>query len=89
MDQTNVMTYFEIRGDYFSIEYVTEILGISPTKSFLKGEEINRTNNSKTISTKKRFRTYTCWQLGTDYVETLYANKQAKELIRNMIVSLF
>ncbi|MEH7451469.1 DUF4279 domain-containing protein [Gottfriedia acidiceleris] len=54
MDQTNVMTYFEIKGDDFPKEYVTELLGINPTNFFIKGEEIKRTNNPKIISTKRR-----------------------------------
>ena len=81
MDQTNVMTYFEIKGDDFPIEYVTELLGINPTNFYIKGEEIKRTNNPKIISTKRRFRTYTCWQVRTDYVEALDASIQAKEII--------
>ncbi|MES9684648.1 hypothetical protein CN514_23820 [Bacillus sp. AFS001701] len=63
MDQTNVMTYFEIKGDDFPIDYVNELLGINPTYSFFKGEEIKRTKNPKIISTKRRVRTCTSWQL--------------------------
>ncbi|MET3195683.1 DUF4279 domain-containing protein [Bacillus sp. OAE603] len=88
MDQTNVMTYFEIKGDDFPLEYVTELLGIYPTNSFIKGEEIKRTKNSKIITTKRRFRTYTSWKLGTDYIETLDACIQAKELIAPLLIKV-
>ena len=85
MDQTNIMTYFEIKGDDFPIEYVTELLEVNPTNSFFKGEEIKRTKNHKIISTKRRVRTYTSWQLRIDYVETLDASKQANEIIAPLL----
>lgn len=85
MNYTNVMTYFEIKGDDFPIDYVTETLGINPTRSYKKGEEITRPNNPNVISTKKRYRTYTSWQFGTEYVKTLYANEQAKKVISPLL----
>ncbi|MEE6449427.1 DUF4279 domain-containing protein [Gottfriedia acidiceleris] len=44
-----------------------------------------QTSNPKIISTKRRFRAYTCWQFRTDYVETLDASKQAKEIIAPLL----
>jgi hypothetical protein len=85
MDQTNIMTYFEIRGDDFPVEYVTERLGSNPSRSYKKGDEIIRTSNSNVISTQKRYRTYTSWQIGTDYIETLYGNEQAKKVIAPLL----
>ncbi|MFF3025407.1 DUF4279 domain-containing protein [Gottfriedia sp. NPDC057948] len=37
------------------------------------------------ISTNRRVRTYTSWQLRTNYVETLYASKQVKEIIAPLL----
>ncbi|PEL14406.1 hypothetical protein CN601_00590 [Bacillus sp. AFS017336] len=85
MDHTSVMTYFEIKGDNFPIEYVTKLLEINPTNSYIKGEEIITTRKRKIIPIKRRYRTYTSWKLSTNYIETLDANKQAKEIIGSLL----
>ncbi len=38
MEKTKVMVYFNIKGDDFPLETVTELLGITPTKMMNKGE---------------------------------------------------
>jgi hypothetical protein len=85
MDHTNVMTYFEIKGDEFPIGYITNKLGINPTRYYKKGDEIIKPYNPSVISTQKRYRTYTSWRIGTEYIETLYADKQAKEVIAPLL----
>ncbi|MGG0177440.1 DUF4279 domain-containing protein [Gottfriedia acidiceleris] len=69
----------------FSNRICNELLGINPTYSCFKGEEIKRIKNPKIISTKRPVRTYTNWQLRTDYVETLDASKQANEIIAPLL----
>jgi hypothetical protein len=85
MDHTKVMTYFDIIGDDFPLEYVSKTLGLNPTRYFKKGDEIIRPYNPSVVSTGKRFRTFTSWQYGTEYVETLYAEEQAKEVITPLL----
>lgn len=85
MEHTNVRTYFVIYGNDFPIEHVTETLGINPTRYYKKGDEIIRQYNPKLRSTEKRFRKDTCWELGTEYVETLFADEQAKVVIAPLL----
>ncbi|MEK4031343.1 DUF4279 domain-containing protein [Pseudobacillus sp. FSL P4-0506] len=52
MDKTQVMVYFTLYGDEFSIDYVTETLEIEPTKTYKKGDVIVRPLNQNITSTK-------------------------------------
>jgi hypothetical protein len=85
MDKTKVMTYFVIKGDDIPLEIITETLGIEPTKAYKKGDEIVRPCNRNVVTTEKRYRLYTSWELGTKYVETLCADEQAKDVIKPLL----
>ncbi|MCA1046592.1 DUF4279 domain-containing protein [Bacillus toyonensis] len=66
MDETQVMVYFNLSGDEFPVEVVSERLQVSPTKSYKKGDIIRKTNETENIT-----RNYTSWQLSTGYQESL------------------
>ncbi|MFJ7935005.1 DUF4279 domain-containing protein [Sporosarcina sp. NPDC096371] len=67
---TKVMVYFNIKGDDFPLETVTELLDITPTKTMKKGER--RTSNHP--EHPPYF--FTSWSYGTDYEETLDIDDQ-------------
>lgn len=69
MGQTKVMAYFNIKGDDFPLEIVTELLGITPTNTMKKGA----LRDSNFPEYPYRF---TSWSYGTDYVETLDVGNQ-------------
>ena len=70
MKKTKVMVYFNIKGDDFPLEIVTELLGITPTKTMKKGE-LRDCNNPKHTPYS-----FTSWSYGTDYKETLDIDDQ-------------
>ncbi|MGE7916370.1 DUF4279 domain-containing protein [Lysinibacillus xylanilyticus] len=74
MDKTQVMVYFSLYGDEFSIDDVTEKLGITPTKAFKKGDLIP---NRSTVCYRKETR----WDLGTVYQVSLDVNNQLQQII--------
>jgi hypothetical protein len=68
-------------GDEFPIDYVTESLGIEPTKSYKKGDVIVRTHNPNVISTKTHFRKETAWELGTGDQESYDVKEQMDKIV--------
>ncbi|HHY2674816.1 TPA: DUF4279 domain-containing protein [Bacillus toyonensis] len=76
MDETQVMVYFNLSGDEFPVEVVSERLQVSPTKSYKKGDIIRKTNETENIT-----RNYTSWQLSTGYQESLDVGDVMEQLI--------
>jgi len=74
LDKTQVMVYFSLYGDEFSIDDVTEKLGLTPTKAFKKGDLIP---NRSTVCYRKE----TSWDLGTVYQVSLDVNNQLQQII--------
>ncbi|MDR4172329.1 DUF4279 domain-containing protein [Bacillus nitratireducens] len=76
MDGTQVMVYFNLSGDEFPVEVVSERLQVDPTKSYKKGEIIRKTNETENIT-----RNYTSWQLSTGYQESFDVGDVMEQLI--------
>lgn len=74
MDKTNVKVEFSIFGDGFDPNTITDTLQITPTRTWLKGDNIKG----------DLFRKETCWELATEYEESLDINNQIKK-IKNLI----
>ncbi|WP_438348010.1 DUF4279 domain-containing protein [Paenibacillus sp. FA6] len=76
MDKTNIKVEFSIFGDEFDPGIITDTLLITPTRTWFKGDNIRG----------NLFRKETCWELATEYEESLDINDQIdeiKELIKN------
>jgi len=76
MCKTKCMTYFNIKGN-FKIEDITEILGIKNTGGWNVGEK--KEYPMQTIFT------FSSWEYGTDYEETLLADKQIEKVIKPLL----
>ncbi len=79
MDKTEVMVYFKLQADDFPLEQVTERLQIKPTKIFKKGDIIRKISETENFT-----RSYTSWEFGTEYKESL----DTGELIDQVILQL-
>lgn len=74
LDKTQAMVYFSLYGDEFSIDDVTEKLGVAPTKAYKKGDLfLNRATAC--------YRKETSWDLGTGYQVSLDVNNQLQQII--------
>ncbi|EJR63066.1 hypothetical protein IIO_02163 [Bacillus cereus VD115] len=76
MDGTQVMVYFNLSGDEFPVEVVSERLQVSPTISYKKGDIIRKTNEIENIT-----RNYTSWQLSTGYQESFDVGDVMEQVI--------
>lgn len=76
MEKTNVKVYFSAKADEFSIEHFTNVLGIKPIRTYIKGEAIKRPPNPNVISRGTHYRQYTSWELGTDYEQSYDISEQ-------------
>ncbi|MEK4512126.1 DUF4279 domain-containing protein [Paenibacillus anaericanus] len=74
MQRTNVKVEFSIFGDQFDPNIVTNTLLIPPTRTWLKGDRIQRELFSKE----------TCWELATEYEESLDINDQIDK-VKNLL----
>ncbi|WP_214830649.1 DUF4279 domain-containing protein [Exiguobacterium sp. s56] len=72
--QTEVLVYFQLLADDFSIEDVTRRLGIIPTETFKRGE--------KGYSSHPR--EHTSWSLGTGYQPSFDVNNQLQHIIAQL-----
>ncbi|MGX1828611.1 DUF4279 domain-containing protein [Paenibacillus taichungensis] len=72
MEKTNIMAEFIITGDYFEPKLITEQIGIEPSGTYLKGEQIDN---------RDLYRKETCWFLETDYQESFDVNQQLNYLL--------
>ncbi|MFC9601737.1 DUF4279 domain-containing protein [Peribacillus butanolivorans] len=78
------MAYFSVFGDEFPLEVVTDILGIEPTKTYKKGDIIEKINNPNLVSTKIRRRKETDWTLSTGYQESYDINNQLNTILKSL-----
>lgn len=67
LDKSNVRVSFSIYGEKFEPNHITEMLGITPTITHIKGEKIEN---------RKVLRPDTVWELDTGYIESLDINEQ-------------
>lgn len=81
MQKTNAKVYFSLFGEEFPIETVSNALGLNPTHSHIKGEEIKRKSNHNVTYTRPLYRKETTWELGTEYEETTDLNEQISQVI--------
>ncbi|GAB1157139.1 DUF4279 domain-containing protein [Paenibacillus illinoisensis] len=70
MERTNVKVEFSIFGDQFDPNIITNTLLINPTRVWLKGDSIRR----------DLVRKETCWEIATDYEESLDINDQIDKI---------
>lgn len=76
MEKTNVKVYFSAKADDFSIKCFSNVLGIEPTRSYTKGETINRPSNPNVTTKGTHYRQYTSWEVGTDYEQSYDISEQ-------------
>lgn len=79
-EKTKIRVYFSLYGDDFPLEEVTEKLGLLPTSTDKKGEEIIPPNG-KIIPHARRYYPETRWELDTDYEESKDLEIQMDKLI--------
>jgi len=72
--QTEVLVYFQLLADDFSIEDVTHRLGLTPTETCQRGEK----------GYSSRLREYTSWSLGTGYQSSVDVNDQLQPIIAQL-----
>ncbi|MCT4777776.1 MULTISPECIES: DUF4279 domain-containing protein [Exiguobacterium] len=73
--QTEVLVYFQLLADDFSIEDVSHRLGLTPTETFERGDK-------STYSSRPR--EYTSWSLGTGYQPSFDVNDQLQHIIAQL-----
>lgn len=73
--QTEVLVYFQLLADDFSIEDVTHRLGLTPTETFERGDK-------STYSSCPR--AYTSWSLSTGYQPSFDVNDQLQHIIAQL-----
>ncbi len=79
MEKTQVMVYFSLFADEFSLDAVTKQLDIVPTESYKKGDIIK-----KISPTENHVRGYTRWKLSTGYQESLDVGDQLNLIINQI-----
>lgn len=72
MDKSNVMVKFVITGEGFYPNIITDRLNLTPSKHWIKGDEIPRKN----IKRKE-----TNWIICTEYEESFDINEQLNKII--------
>lgn len=72
MDKTSVRVEFRILGDNFDPNKITSELGINPNKQWTVGDKGKISNKIMECS---------CWEICTDYEESLDINNQLKKII--------
>jgi len=73
--QTEVLVYFQLLADDFSIKDVSHRLGLTPTETFERGDK-------STYSSRPR--EYTSWSLGTGYQPSFDVNDQLQHIISQL-----
>lgn len=73
--QTEVLVYFQLLADDFSIEDVSHRLGLTPTETFKRGDK---------STYPSRPREYTSWSLGTGYQPSFDVNDQLRHIIAQL-----
>lgn len=72
MFNTNIKAEFIVYSDDLNPKLVTDFLGLSPTQSWAKGDDIRGKNNRRKES---------IWLLSTEYEESLDINNQLSKLL--------
>ncbi|WP_449622910.1 DUF4279 domain-containing protein [Robertmurraya sp. Marseille-Q9965] len=72
MNKTNILAEFNIIGDEYDIEVISEQLGIEPTNYYKKGDKIL----NKEIQRKE-----TCWSISSGYQISLDINDQLEKIL--------
>ena len=70
---TNIMVEFSIYGDAFDPQYITNLLDIKPTQTWVKGEGASWNPQIK--------RKETGWSFSTGYIDTLYLEEPMRLLL--------
>ncbi|NKW84905.1 DUF4279 domain-containing protein [Bacillus cereus] len=78
------MAYFNVTGDIFPVEAITEALSIEPTKTYKKGDVIERRDNPNLVSTKNLYRKETDWTLSTGYQQSYDINNQLYFILKSL-----
>ncbi|MEI5909640.1 DUF4279 domain-containing protein [Bacillus spongiae] len=78
------MAYFSAVADEFPVEAFTNTLVIEPTKTYKKGDVIERPNNPHLVSTKIRYRIETNWTISTGYQESYDINNQLNVILNSI-----
>ena len=72
MENTVVKVEFAIYGEEFNVEEMSEILKITPAKTWKKGDKIRKS---------ERIHSDTCWMYSTGYEETLDVCTQLSKMM--------
>lgn len=72
LERTNIMVEFNIYGDCFNPDEITQRLNITPTMTWKKGDLVRDKNFSRPNS---------LWRIGTGYVESLDIKNQLDEIL--------
>jgi len=72
LDETNIMVEFNIVGDYFEIDLISEKLMIEPAEYYNKGDK---------VGDKDKKRKETCWSINTGYEASLDINNQLEKIV--------
>jgi hypothetical protein len=70
-----IMAEFSLFGDDFDLTYVTELLGLEPTRSYKKGEQTRSRGNGSNKFIE------TVWEISTKYENTFDINEPLAKLI--------
>lgn len=65
MDNTNIRAELRIMGEGYDVQEITEVLGVKPSETWCKGDNIRKSAGK---------RTYTAWVYSTGVMETLDVN---------------
>lgn len=71
--KTNVNVEFNIVGDYFNPDVVTQILNLEPTDSYIKGDKGRYTTRKET-----------CWSIETGYYESFDISQQINLMLKTI-----
>ncbi|WP_237980866.1 DUF4279 domain-containing protein [Bacillus thuringiensis] len=78
------MAYFSATGDIFPVEAITDALSIDPTKTYKKGDVVERHDNPNLVSTKTLYRKETDWTISTGYQESYDINNQLNVILKSL-----
>lgn len=78
------MAYFNVTGDIFPVEAISDALNIEPTKTYKKGDVVERRDNPNLVSTKTLYRKETDWTLSTGYQESYDINNQLHVILKSL-----
>lgn len=78
------MAYFNVTGDIFPVEAISDALNIEPTKTYKKGDVVERLDNPNLVSTKNLYRKRTDWTLSTGYQESYDINDQLHVILKSL-----